>query len=69
MVSAPPDIKTDPVQVGFFDLEDIVQIPNPLAHVIEHAGRLQGRHAGFHEKFVPVYLYGIYATKPICRWV
>ena len=66
---APADEKADPVQVRFFSLEAIVQTPNPLAHLIEQAGRLQGRHAGFHEKFIPVYLYGIYAAKPICRRV
>lgn len=33
-----PGEKAYPLQIGFFDLEPIVQIPNPLAHLTEQAG-------------------------------
>ena len=48
------------VQVDFFGLKAIVQVSNPLAHLIEQASGLQRRSAGFHEKFIPVYLYGVF---------
>ena len=34
----PADEKLHPAQIGFLGLEAIVQIPNPLAHLIEKAG-------------------------------
>ena len=37
----------------FNDVEAIVHTPNPLAHLIEQAGGLQGRGTGFHGKFIP----------------
>ena len=37
----------------FNDVEAIVHIFNPLAHLIEQAGGLQGRGTGFHGKFIP----------------
>ena len=40
MRSTPADEKAYLVQVGFFGLQAIVQILNPLAHLIEQAGRL-----------------------------
>ena len=41
-------------KVTFNDVEAIVHIPNPLAHLIEQAGGLQGRGTGFHGKFISV---------------
>ena len=52
---APADTEANPVDIGFFRLEAIVQMPNPLAHLIEQAGRLQRGRAGFHEEFMPVF--------------
>jgi hypothetical protein len=43
----------------FIDVEAIVHISNPLAHLIEQAGGLQGRGAGFHGKFIPASNYRI----------
>ena len=62
--SAPADEKADPIQIGLFRLQAIVQIPNPLSHLIEQAGRLQWRRTGFHGKFIPVYLSSISTAKP-----
>ena len=39
-------------KVSFIGFEAIVQIPNPLTHLIELAGGLQERGTGFHEKFI-----------------
>ena len=43
----------DAKKVTFNDVEAIVHIPNPLAHLIDQAGGLQGRGTGFHDKFIP----------------
>jgi hypothetical protein len=37
----------------FIDDEVIVHTPNPLAHLIDQAGGLQGRGTGFHDIFIP----------------
>jgi hypothetical protein len=41
------------------DVESIVHISNPLAHLIEQSGGLQGRGTGFHGKFIPASNYRI----------
>ena len=41
------------------DVESIVHISNLLAHLIDQAGGLQGRGAGFHGKFIPASNYRI----------
>jgi len=38
--------------VNRYKFEDIVQLPNPLGHLIDQAGGLQERGTGFHEKFI-----------------
>jgi len=38
--------------VNRYKFEDIVQLPNPLEHLIDQAGGLQERGTGFHEKFI-----------------
>ena len=43
----------------FNDVEAIVHISNLLAHLIDQAGGLQGRGAGFHGKFIPASNYRI----------
>ena len=48
--SAPADEKTDPIEVSFLGFEAIVEIPNPLAHLIEQAGGMQARRNTFFEK-------------------
>ena len=61
---APTDKKAYPVEIGLLRLEAIVHVPNSLANLIEQAGGLQQRRAGFHEKFIPVYLSSIRLEKP-----
>lgn len=60
----PADEKAHSIQVGLFGLEAIVHVTNPLTDLIKQAGRLQRRHAGFHGKFIPLYLYKISIAKP-----
>jgi hypothetical protein len=43
----------------FNDVEAIVHIPNPLAHLTEQAGGVQGRDTGFHGEFIPASNYRI----------
>ena len=43
----------------FNDVEAIVHIPNPLAHLIEQAGGVQGRDTEFHGEFIPASNYRI----------
>ena len=62
--SAPADEKAEPIQVGLFRLQAIVNVPNPLAHLIGQARRLQWRRTGFHGKFISVYLSKISTAKP-----
>ena len=47
VAAMPTNEKPDPVQVNFFSAQAIVQITIPLPDLVEHAGRLQGRSAGF----------------------
>lgn len=43
----------DAKKVTFNDVEAIVQMPNPIAYLIEQAGGLKRRGAGFHGEFIP----------------
>jgi hypothetical protein len=43
-----------PYEESFLGFQAIVHRVNPLAHLIEQAGGLQGRSTGFHGKFIPV---------------
>ena len=43
----------DAKKVTFNNVEAIVHIPNPLAHLVEQAGGVQGRDTGFHGEFIP----------------
>lgn len=61
---APAETEAYPVDIGFLRLEAIVQMPNPLAHLIEQAGRLQRRRAGFYGKFIPVLFCSAWCSKP-----
>jgi hypothetical protein len=44
-----------------------VQIPNPLAHLIELAGGLQEKSTLFHEKFISAYKKSLWLDKPCCK--
>lgn len=46
--------KSYPIDVVFFGVEAIVKVANALAHLIQQAGRLQWRRAGFHNSFITV---------------
>ena len=46
-------LKISLIEVIFFDLEAIVQIPNPLAQLTVQAGGWQERSTKFHGKFIP----------------
>jgi hypothetical protein len=45
--------------VIFNDVGAIVHISNPLVHLIDQAGVLQGRGIGLHGKFIPASNYRI----------
>jgi hypothetical protein len=47
----PANEKPHPVKVNFLGAEAIVHVPDTLAHLIQQAGGLQWRGAGFHGKF------------------
>ena len=55
----PANDKTYPIKVNLLGYKSIVQVTNPLLHLIEQAGRFQRRSAGFHEKIIPVYKHSI----------
>jgi hypothetical protein len=57
--SAPADEKTNLIEVILLGFEAIVHILNPLAHLIEQAGGLQGRRTGFHGKFLSVQKHSV----------
>ena len=63
----PSDEKTNSIEVIFLGFEAIVHIPNPLAHVNEQAGGLQGRSTGFHGKFIPLQNHRIWSCEPRCQ--
>jgi hypothetical protein len=45
--TVPADEKSLKVQIGLLGLEAIVQVPDPLPNLIEKAGRVKNRCAGF----------------------
>jgi hypothetical protein len=57
--SAPAEGKKNPIEIFLLFFEDIVNILNPLAHLIEQEGGLQGRGTGFHGKSISVQNHSI----------
>ena len=57
--SDPADKKMNLIKVSFIIFKDIVNRLNPLAHLIEQAGGLQGGSTGFHGNFIPVQNHSI----------
>ena len=50
----PADKKAHPVQVGFFRLEAVVEIPEALPKLVQEPGGCERGRAGFHGCFIPV---------------
>ena len=63
----PPHKKAHPIDLRFLGIEAIVPITQALPQLIEQAGGLQNRTRGFHGRFIPVFLYSIFAKKPVCK--
>jgi len=55
--------KRTQVEVSLLGFVAIVHVPNPLANLIEQAGGLQKRSAGFHGKFIPVFVCSKWSCK------
>jgi hypothetical protein len=61
------NIKKHPIDIRFLGIEAIVAMMSAPPSLIEQAGGLQGRGTGFHGKFILGYLFGIRASKPVCK--
>jgi hypothetical protein len=55
----PTDEKSHPMQVSLLGLQAIVKIADALPNLVKQTGRAKGRRAGFHTRFIPVYITSI----------
>lgn len=54
-------------QISLPGAEAIVHVPYAHAHLIQQASGLQRMSAGFHGKFITVYLYGVSMASQGCK--